>query len=61
MPAARPSSTDFPSLHRLEGAKATSAQQVEGHHSDRDNRKGGRERNVVRDADIAVDDIADEA
>src|SRR5947209_16625641 len=46
---------------RLEGTEPFGSEQVDGHDPDRDHRQGGREGHVVGDADVAVDDVADEA
>ena len=47
--------------HRLSNApSAPREQQVDDHHRDGHRRERGREREVVRDADVDVDDVADE-
>ena len=48
-------------LHRLESAEGPCDQEIDGHDHDRHDGKSRRERQVVRRAEVFVDDVADEA
>ena len=47
-------------LHRLERAERPRPEEVDDHDHDRHEGKGGGEREVVGQADVVVDDVADE-
>src|SRR6476661_5043613 len=55
-----PSVSTAAPLHRLERAEPTRDQAIHGHDDERNARERRGERDVVRDADGRIDDIADE-